>query len=77
MVVDHQLRYNPYIQKIKELIDNNEIGQIYSVKLKQQGTGFANQTANWCWSFDGSVVSESRWKNNKRLCHINECNREK
>jgi len=52
-VVDHQLRYNPYVQKIKELIDSGEIGRVYSVKLNQQGTGFASTTANWCWSFDG------------------------
>lgn len=52
-VVDHQLRYNPYIKKIKEMIDNNEIGHIYSVKLNQQGSGFASTTADWCWSFDG------------------------
>ena len=52
-VVDHQLRYNPYIQKIKEIIDTDEIGRIYSVKLHQQGMGFAGPTDNWCWSFDG------------------------
>lgn len=52
-VVDHQLRYNPYIQKIKELIGNDEIGHIYSVKLNQQGTGFASTNADWCWSFEG------------------------
>lgn len=53
-IVDHQLRYNPYMQRIKELIDNNEIGHVYCVKLNQQGTGFANLNADWCWSFDGN-----------------------
>lgn len=83
-VVDHQLRYNPYIQKIKELIDNNEIGQIYSVKLNQQGTGFASQTANWCWSFDGKQGGGVRlamashftdliqyWFNNRKVINVN------
>lgn len=52
-IVDHQLRYNPYMQKIKEIIDGEIIGQVYSVKLNQQGTGFANPNVEWCWSFDG------------------------
>ena len=53
-VIDHQLRFNPYINKIKELIENGDLGNIYSVKLNQQGTGFANPNAAWNWSFDGS-----------------------
>ena len=52
-VVDHQLRYNPYINKIKQLIDSGEIGRVYSVILHQQAGGFAGATDNWCWSFDG------------------------
>lgn len=52
-IIDHQLRYNPYIQKIKELIENGVLGKIYTVKLNQQGTGFANINAPWNWSFEG------------------------
>lgn len=52
-IVDHQLRYNPYVQKIKDMIDAGIIGRVYSVKLHQQGMGFAGATDNWCWSFDG------------------------
>ena len=53
-IVDHQLRFNPYIKKIKELIVNGDLGIIHSVKLNQQGTGFANPNAEWSWSFDGN-----------------------
>lgn len=83
-VVDHQLRYNPYIQKIKEIIDSGEIGQVYSVRLNQQGTGFASTTANWCWSFDGKQGGGVRlamashftdliqyWFNNRDVISIN------
>lgn len=52
-VIDHQLRFNPYIRKIKEMITNGDLGDVISVKLNQQGTGFANPIANWTWSFDG------------------------
>lgn len=51
--VDHQLRFNPYIQKIKKLIDGGVLGKVYSVKLNQQGSGFANMDAKWNWSFEG------------------------
>jgi len=53
-IVDHQLRFNPYIKKIKEIIVNGDLGIIHSVKLNQQGTGFANPNAEWSWSFDGN-----------------------
>lgn len=83
-IVDHQLRYNPYIKKIKELIDNNEIGRVYSVRLNQQGIGFADTTAKWCWSFDGKQGGGVRlamashftdliqyWFNNRNVISIN------
>lgn len=52
-IVDHQLRFNPYIQKIKSLIDDGTLGKVYSVRLNQQGSGFANCNAAWTWSFEG------------------------
>jgi predicted dehydrogenase len=83
-VVDHQLRYNPYIQKVKELIDNGEVGRVYSVRLNQQGTGFANAAAAWCWSFEGKEGGGVRlamashftdliqyWFNNRRVISLN------
>ena len=54
LIIDHQLRFNPYIMKIKEMIDNGDLGSIYSVRLHQQGMGFANPDAPWSWSFDGN-----------------------
>ncbi len=52
-IINHQLRFNPYIQKIKSLIDSGTLGKVYSVKLNQQGAGFANYNAAWTWSFEG------------------------
>ena len=52
LIIDHQLRFNPYILEIKKLINNGTLGKIYNVRLNQQGTGFANENASWSWSFD-------------------------
>ena len=51
ILVDHQLRFNPYFQKIKELI-STQIGRAYFVRIHQQSTGFSNPDAPWIWSFD-------------------------
>ena len=51
-MVDHQLRFNPYIQKVRELIQNNSIGRPYFIRIHQQSTGFSNKEAPWSWSFD-------------------------
>ena len=46
LIIDHQLRFNPYIIEIKKLINDGTLGKIYNVRLNQQGTGFANPSAN-------------------------------
>lgn len=51
-IIDHQLRFNPYILEIKKMINAGTLGKIYNVRLNQQGTGFANKNAPWSWSFD-------------------------
>lgn len=53
LVVNHQLRYNPYMTKIKILLDNGEIGTPYLVRINQEGVGFSQKDAKWSWSFDG------------------------
>ena len=83
-VVDHQLRYNPYIKKIKDMIESGEIGHVYSVRLNQQGTGFANADTLWSWSFEGEQGGGVRlamashftdliqyWFNNPKVIAIN------
>jgi len=51
-VVDHQLRFNPYIQEIKRQIQTGRIGAPYFIRIHQQGTGFSRRDATWNWSFD-------------------------
>lgn len=51
-IVNHQLRFNPYIQVIRQLITENKIGKPYYCRIHQQGTAFSNRDMPWCWSFD-------------------------
>lgn len=51
-IVNHQLRFNPYLLKIKEFISSDRLGRIYYIKIHQQGTGFSNRNLDWVWSFD-------------------------
>lgn len=52
--VDHQLRFNPYMRKIKEIIESGVLGQIFLVRINQVGVGFSDPDLPWSWSFDGN-----------------------
>lgn len=51
-IVDHQLRFNPYLRSIRSLIRSRTLGEPYFIRIHQQGTGFSNRNAKWNWSFD-------------------------
>lgn len=51
--VDHQLRFNPYMRTIRNIIKTNMLGRVYLVRINQVGTGFSDETLPWSWSFDG------------------------
>lgn len=52
--VDHQLRFNPYMRKIREIVQKKLLGNIYLVRINQVGTGFSDYNLPWSWSFDGN-----------------------
>lgn len=60
-LVDHQLRFNPYIIRIKNLISEGDLGKVYYVRLHQQSMGFSNPDADWSWSFDEKQNGGVRW----------------
>lgn len=81
--VDHQLRFNPYMKKIKQIINEGIIGKIYLVKINQIGNGFSDNTLPWSWSFDGTQGGGVRlamashfndlmqfWFNNRPVCSV-------
>lgn len=51
-LINHQLRYNPYLIKVKEIIESGILGRIYYINIHQQSTGFSNKDMNWIWSLE-------------------------
>jgi len=50
--VNHQLRFNPYLRRMRDLVRSGEIGPPISLRISQVGTGFSDPQAAWSWSFD-------------------------
>lgn len=51
-IINHQLRFNPYLLKVKEIIDQGLLGRIYYINIHQQSTGFSNKDMKWTWSLE-------------------------
>lgn len=51
-IINHQLRFNPYLLKVKEIIEQGLLGRIYYINMHQQSTGFSNKDMKWIWSLD-------------------------
>lgn len=60
-IIDHQLRFNPYLVKIKTMIEKKNLGDIYFVRIHQQSMGFADPNVKWSWSFDENQNGGVRW----------------
>lgn len=51
-IINHQLRFNPYLVKVKEIIEQGLLGRIYYINIHQQSTGFSNKDMKWIWSLE-------------------------
>lgn len=51
-LINHQLRFNPYVKKVRQMIDAGAIGRPYFLRMHQQSTSFADRKGPWTWSFD-------------------------
>lgn len=51
-IINHQLRFNPYLLKVKEIIKQGLLGRIYYINIHQQSTGFSNKDMKWTWSLE-------------------------
>ena len=60
-IIDHQLRFNPYMIRIKKIISERNLGNIYYVRIHQQSMGFSDPAAKWSWSFDEKENGGVRW----------------
>ena len=53
-LVNHQLRFNPYLRKVKQLLVDGRLGRPYFLRMHQQSTGFSDRQAPWTWNFDAT-----------------------
>lgn len=51
-IINHQLRFNPYLLKVKEILEQGLLGRIYYINIHQQSTGFSNKDMRWTWSLE-------------------------
>lgn len=51
-IVGHQLRFNPYFQKIKEMISSGDLGRVYFAEVHQSAATFIDPSQSWSWSLD-------------------------
>jgi len=51
-LIDHQLRFNPYLVKIRSIINDGIIGKPYFVQIHQQSLSFSDSQTKWSWNFD-------------------------
>jgi predicted dehydrogenase len=51
-LVNYQLRFNPYLRKMKQVIEDGQLGRPYFLRIHQQSIGFSDLNAAWSWSFD-------------------------
>lgn len=54
VVVGHQLRFNPYLRRMRDMIASGTIGRIYHLAIAQCGSGFTDVNRKWTWEFDAS-----------------------
>lgn len=57
LMVGHILHYHPAIEKIKEIINNNEIGEIVSITSNRLNLGTFRTEENVLWSFGCHDIS--------------------
>lgn len=59
-IVDHQLRYNPSLRRVRDLVRDGAIGRPYLVRLHQQSYVHPGPDAPWSWSFDAGAGGGTR-----------------
>ncbi|MEU4775985.1 Gfo/Idh/MocA family oxidoreductase [Micromonospora sp. NPDC023644] len=52
VLVDHQLRFNPYLRVLRDVVTSGEIGRPYHLRIHQQGVGLLAPEVPYSWRFD-------------------------
>jgi predicted dehydrogenase len=51
-IVNHQLRFDPFMRMVRDLLGQGRIGRPYLMRLRQQETAYSGSEVPWSWSFD-------------------------
>lgn len=80
LMIGHLLKYHPAIRKIKELIDNNDLGNVYYIYSQRVNLGTIREDENALWSFAPHDISVALYLLGDRVesvsarggCYLNE-----
>jgi predicted dehydrogenase len=61
VMVDHLLVYHPGLQRVKQIIDSGELGQIYYLYGNRQNLGIVRPDENALWSLGPHDISVLLW----------------
>ncbi|MEX0275260.1 MAG: Gfo/Idh/MocA family protein [Flavobacteriaceae bacterium] len=70
LLVNHQLRFNPYMGKIREIIGSNSLGEIYHAHIFQQSSAFSKKDMEPSWSFERAKGGGVRWAMGSHLLDL-------
>src|SRR6266851_5013973 len=51
-LVNHQLRFNPYMRKIRDFIRLGAIGRPYFIRIHKHTSNYVDQDQHWSWLFN-------------------------
>lgn len=51
-LINHQLRFNPYVRKVRDLLQSGAIGRPYFIRIHKQSSSFTNRDQPWSWLFE-------------------------
>ncbi|MBP2328681.1 putative dehydrogenase [Kibdelosporangium banguiense] len=52
VLVNHQLRFNPYLRALRDVIVSGALGNPYSIRIHQQDSGLFSSAAPFSWNTD-------------------------
>jgi predicted dehydrogenase len=61
LMVDHLLVYHPAVQKLKDLVDGGELGQVFYLYGNRQNLGIVRADENALWSLGPHDISVMLW----------------
>ena len=70
VVINHQLRFLPAFQRMKDIIASGSLGRVFRVRVFQQGNAFVDPKAPWFWSYDSAAGGGIRWAMGSHLVDL-------